>query len=132
MPDIIITIAKDKIKEEALKVVKSLKSLGREEYYRQYSLNKQPPVRFGDKVFILEDGYVRGFFVVQEVRRRSFPVIGTADQKDEYSRVIFDVLSWQSIVPIPMNGFPGFKYVLDDFTYQTIGDGCFDLEEEIK
>lgn len=130
--DIIITIPKDKISEEASRAAMVLEALGHDDkYYIAYPFLGNPPVEFGDKVFVVEDGNIVGYYRVQEVEHSSHPVIGTADVRDEKSLVILDILSWQSINPIPMLDFSGWK-VAGTFPYTRIGDGCFDIITKLK
>ncbi len=94
---------------------------------RTYPFGKAPPVKQGSKVFVIEDGFIQGYFVVHEVRDYSYPVIGTDDVFDEGTVVVFDIFSWQPIEPIAMAGFGNFKYVPDGFVFQMKDVGCFDL-----
>lgn len=128
MADIIVTIPKTKIKEVALKAVECFKAKGRIEFTREYPLGKAPPVSQGDKIFVVEDGFIRGYFVVLSVRDESHPIIGTKDTFDEKTIVVLDIHSWNTVEPIAMIGFPNFKYAPDGFKFTRKGNGCFDLE----
>ena len=119
--DIIVTTPKDQIKNAAKEAEKAL-SGEVSHYFRHF---KKPPIdlNIGDKVFYVEDGYVRGFAVVVSITtEKGVPCSTTGLKYGEGVYVWMPVNTWNWIKPIPMKGFQGFRYVPDDFIFEVVGD----------
>ena len=82
-------------------------------YFRRFAPTQTPRVVKGDRVYYVEDGYIRGFAVVDRVQ-----FAYEAQRCDTTGRqwapgvyVFMDAASWNWIGRIPMKGFRGFRYV---------------------
>ena len=107
--DIIVTTPKSQManaKKEAEDCIKS----GGGIYFRRLS-SRPSKLEIGDRVFYVEDGYIRGFATVSEIKkfagaecqttRRSYP---------EGWFVMMDATTWQWIKPLKMKGFQDWRY----------------------
>lgn len=80
-------------------------------YHRDYKF--KPFVEKGDRVYYVEDYYIRGYCIVDYVFEKSMGVW----------RVKMDARSWTWIYPIPMTGFQGIrKFKLSRDLITEIGD----------
>ena len=78
-----------------------------------------PMLEFGDRVYYTEDGYIRGFATICEIRRKTGKREKIACQTTgKYWQVpkggcviIMDARSWCWIKPIKMTGFQGWRYM---------------------
>jgi hypothetical protein len=81
------------------------------EYFRRFDANHYPSIGQGDRVYYVEDGYVRGFCRVDRVESRTLgcrcDTTGRAWAPGIY--VFMRADSWQWIKPIPMRGFMGWR-----------------------
>lgn len=102
MPDIIVTTPKSRM-AEAAREAEEAKAAGGGYYYRDFKTGKVPDVRASDRVYYVEDGYVRGYCLVDRV------IISSSNGK-RAARVYMDVKTWAWVDPIPMRGFQGFRY----------------------
>jgi len=105
--DIIVTTPKGRM-AEATKEAEDVKRAGGGEYFRRFSM--KPPVEPGDRVFYVEDGYIRGFAVAARVEKKPFVFCGTTFQTWPAGWFIYmDATTWKWIRPIPMKGFQGYR-----------------------
>ncbi len=96
--DIIVTTPK-RCRKQAAREAEQIKEWGSGYYYRDYT--QQPPVKRGSRVYYVEAGYVKGFAEVVRV-----------DCSDGHRyRMLMNAATWQWIVPIPMRGFQGWRYM---------------------
>ena len=80
-------------------------------YFRRFPEHSRPQLGPADRVFYVEDGYVRGFGVVTSVKWKGGEVCGTSGRL--YSSGFYaymEASSWKWIKPIPMKGFQGWRY----------------------
>jgi len=114
--DIIVTTPKSRMADaaEEARVARDDIEAGRDvEYFRSLGLNRPARLNLGDRIYYVEDGWVRGFCIVRTIlydptRVRTCSVTGR-----EYGpgcTVFMDPRSWQWIAPIPMRGFQGWQY----------------------
>lgn len=110
MPDIIVTTPKDRRGEAAAEARDCLQA-GGGTYFRRFSLWTPPPIEPGEKLFYVEDGYVRGFGIVSRVSEKDGATCETTG-RDYASGVYveYPAHSWLWIRPIPMKGFQGWRY----------------------
>jgi hypothetical protein len=97
MPDIIVTTPKSRM-AEAAREAEEVKAAAGGWYYRDYRAPRIPKVDVGDRVYYIEDGYIRGFAVVARVERIRDRDTG----KVLAARVMMDARSWSWIKPIPV------------------------------
>jgi len=105
--DIIVTTPKDRMAEAAREAEEIIEA-GGGWYYRDYRTPRIPRVDIGDRVYYVEDGYIRGFAVVAGVERVRDHDTG----KVLAVRIMMDAKSWTWIEPIPWKAPRSFQYVL--------------------
>jgi hypothetical protein len=104
MPDIIVTTPKNQM-AEAAREAEEVKAAGGGYYYRNYHGTVRPNVGVGDRVYYVEDGYIRGFCLVCSVCRSSQGLL---------SRIYMDATTWTWIRPIPAYPPRSWRYA-DNF-----------------
>lgn len=105
--DIIVTTPKSMMADAAAEA-EDCKRAGGGQYFRRFGV--RPPVEPGDRIYYVEDGYVRGFALVTEVRHEAEQTCETSGHVwSEGWYVFMDATTWQWIRPIPMRGFQGFR-----------------------
>ena len=89
-------------------------------YFR--SVSKFPKdIAVGDKVFYVEDGYVRGYCTLAGLSAgESGECQATGRDWGEGPQLVMRADSWKWVKPIPMKGFQGFRYF--DQPYEVVGD----------
>lgn len=110
--DIIVTTPKSQMKAAAQEAADCI-AAGGGEYFRRFALRGSPSgIQIGDRIYYVEDGYIRGFADV-----KNFFYVGDGLQCDTTGRrwpkrfcVFMDAKTWRWIEPIPMRGFQGFRY----------------------
>jgi len=109
--DIIVTTPKAQMRAAAQEAADAV-AAGGGEYFRRFPDHANPNVVAGDRVYYVEDGYVRGYALVSRVKHRS-----THRRCDTTGRlwlpgyyVYMPANTWTWIRPIPMRGFQGFRY----------------------
>lgn len=108
MTDIIVTTPKKEMENAALEA-EELKRDGGGFYFR--TLHSRPKdIGDGSRIFYVEDGYVRGFCIIDHLEDGG----GTCEVTNRYwdgsVRVIMYADTWKWIRPIPMKGFQGWRY----------------------
>ncbi|MCJ7543676.1 MAG: hypothetical protein MUP47_03760 [Phycisphaerae bacterium] len=96
-------------------------------YFRRFPSRHAPgKLNIGDRVYYVEDGFVRGYALICELRwSDGGEICQTTGRRWPPGYYVFlDVRTWKWIAPIPLRGFQGFKYVTRDFDRQVriIGD----------
>jgi len=128
--DIIVTTPKSEIANAAAEAADCI-AAGGGEYFRRFPVRASPRLlRLCERVYYVEDGYVRGFGTVK--RKECIDVDVLCDTTYRHwppgTYVFMDATSWQWIRPIPMRAFQGFRYVdeasvpFDGDTVEIIGD----------
>lgn len=116
--DIIITTPKSQMKaaaQEAADAKSHIRAGARPRYFRRFPTSCYPvSLTPGDRVYYVEDGYVRGFAVVVAIVMS--PLSGwtcetTGKRWPPGMFVFVDAKSWKWIEPAPMRGFRGFRYL---------------------
>lgn len=108
--DIIVTTPKSEMlnaQQEAKDCIKA----GGGVYFRRLS-SRPIKLEIGDRVFYVEDGYVRGFAEVSEIELfHSGAICETTHQTYPPGwYVMMDAVTWKWIEPIKMKGFQGYRY----------------------
>lgn len=82
------------------------------EYFRRFPRNLAPDVRTGDRVYYVEDGWIRGYALVARTRMScdGWRCETTGRRWGPGLYVFMAAASWVWIRPIPMRGFQGFRY----------------------
>lgn len=110
--DIIVTTPKAQMQVAAREAADAIAS-GGGTYFRRYKLNRQPRYLCrGDRVWYVEDGWLRGSCVVTRIlHERNGRVCETSGQHWPPGTYVFmDATTWQWIKPVPMTGFQGYRY----------------------
>jgi hypothetical protein len=110
--DIIVTTPRSQMQVAAREAADCIRH-GGGQYFRRFHSTAYPQrLGVGDRVYYVEDGYVRGFAVV--CRTLHSPDCRACDSTGrKWSQgffVFMDAASWRWISPIPMKGFQGFRY----------------------
>lgn len=111
---------------EAASEAEKIKAGGGGYYYRDYKSGRIPDVRAGDRVYYVEDGYVRGFCLVERV------VYGGNDER--VARVYMDATTWKWIKPImvaPREVVRSYMYAENFKLYAPLGHGLSRGDVEI-
>ena len=106
--DIIVTTPKNKMEiaeEEACQCIEA----GGGFYFRTFR-NAPCHLGIGSRIFYVEDGYVRGFGVVSEIKNGDMQCGTTGYDWGDGTHAIMQADSWKWIKPIPMKGFQGWRY----------------------
>lgn len=126
--DIIVTTPKTEM-ENASREAKNCIRNGGGSYFRHFS--KLPKnIGIGSKVFYVENGYVRGFAIIEDILTNEEMACDTTGKqwpKGNYIKMKAD--SWKWIKPIAHKGFQGFRYF--DSPIEIAGDWK-DKKPEIK
>lgn len=105
--DIIVTTPK-KYRKVAAEEAELIKERGYGSYI--HSLSSVPKhTQAGDKIFYVEDGYVRGFAIIQFIGTDSYS-LDNHTTKFDGPHVVSDATTWTWIKPIKYKGFQGFRY----------------------
>jgi len=105
--DIIVTTPKSRMKEAAQEA-EDCKRAGGGHYFRRFSRNRAVDV--SDRIYYVEDGYVRGFGLVDKVREHEALTCDTTGREWPAGWYAFmDAMSWKWIAPIRMKGFQGYR-----------------------
>lgn len=107
MADIIITTPKSEMKTAATEAEQCIRN-GGGFYFRKFATlprNLNP----GSRIFYTEDGYVRGFAVVDSVSIGSSTCSTTGRVWEGYIAYM-RADSWKWVKPIPLKGFQGWRY----------------------
>ena len=110
--DIIVTTPKREM-ATAAREAEDCKRDGGGEYFRRFPLTRAPRILPGDRVYYVEDGYVRGFAVAISCIHAvtGLVVCETTGRRWPAAFFVFmDATTWRWIRPIPMKGFRGFRY----------------------
>jgi hypothetical protein len=124
MNDIIVTTPLSEMKNAAKEAAWALRNeQGNPRYFRRFPVTRVPKVEPGDKVFYVEDGYIRGFCTIIYIKENKTEVTGLVIGKifQPGIFVVMDAKSWTWIKPIPMKGFQGYRYTTVDFKYEEAG-----------
>lgn len=126
MADIVVTTPKTRM-EEAAKEAQACIAAGGGFYFRVFKGNGYPrKVRPGDRVFYVEDGYLRGFCTVVAVDKgiEGQPQVcdTTGNVWYGHMRITMDAKTWKWVKPIPIKGFRGWYYFTPTSEPVVIGD----------
>jgi len=107
--DIIVTTPKREMANAAREAQDCIRD-GGGEYFRRFPADRAPWIVPGERVYYVEDGYVRGFAVVDRVYAANGMRCATTDRIWPAGFYVFmDAMTWRWIRPVPMKGFRGFR-----------------------
>lgn len=117
--DILVTTPKGQM-ENAAKEAENVKKDGGGQYFRYIGRNKPNNIQVGDKIFYVEDGYIRGFCTIQSFTRSPERTCSTTGIRWQVGWYIFmDATTWWWIKPIKHKGFQGWRYLNDIYREQS-------------
>lgn len=113
--DIIVTTPKTRMREAAEEAADCIAAGGGEYFRRFHSPNVPIDLNEDDRVFYVEDGFIRGFARVSGrlIYGIGFKCHTTGREYGPGYYVFMAAASWTWIKPIPMKGFQGFRYLPD-------------------
>lgn len=117
MTDIIVTTPKSRMADSAQEAADCIKNGGGS--YVRILTSTPKELNERDRVWYVEDGYIRGFAEVYEIIRWQHPghfVRCDTTGKDwrvppKGCMVFLDSKTWTWIKPIPLRGFQGYRYL---------------------
>lgn len=114
--DICVTTPKSEMQNAAKEAEDALRCGGHTQYFRRFATYAGPKVEKGDRVFYVEDGFIRGFAIVDRVtgEEDAWTCDTTGKNYGPGVYVWMRADSWTWIQPIPYIGFQGFRYVKKD------------------
>lgn len=116
MSDIVVTTPKSEV-ENAAREAAELIAAGGGRFFR--ALRSRPKrLEEGDRIFYVEDSFVRGCGTVDEIRTGGDRCDLTDRYWDGAVAVYFSAMSWTWIRPIPMRGFQGWRYATAELLNQ--------------
>ena len=119
MRDIVVTTPKDKMAvaaEEARQCIRA----GGGFYFRTFR-NRPKDMTVGSRIFYVEDGFVRGFGVVSEIRAGNMVCGTTGHDWGAGYHAVMQANSWKWIRPIAMTGFQGWRYFSSPKNLKVVG-----------
>lgn len=119
--DILVTTPKSQIEHAAREAETCIKN-GGGYYFRKFVRMPRMMRSGGSRIFYVEDGYIRGFGVVTDIKWRgnmTDSISGEEWGKGYYITIPADTWTW--IRPIPHKGFQGFRYWAGQ-TYLIVGN----------
>jgi hypothetical protein len=125
--DILVTTPKSSSKSSEQEAVNCIND-GGGYYFRTFKV-KPKHLKPGVRVFYVEDGYIRGFGIVESVVNGSQRCSTTGKDWGEGHHALIPARSWCWIKPIPHKGFQGYHYVMLDF--EVVG-GWLDKKPKIE
>lgn len=117
MRDIVVTTPK-RAMETAAQEARDCIEAGGGHYFRTFR-NRPRDLEHGSRVFYVEDGYVRGFAVVDFIHEGRMTCVTTGVAWGEGCHAIMPARTWRWIEPVPMKGFQGFRYI--DLDFRVVG-----------
>jgi len=119
MIDIIVTTPKSMSKTAAQEAEDMIKFDGGF-YFRTL---RTMPKQFGkgSKIFYVEDGFIRGYLVVDHIVNGQM-TCGTTGKNYDGWQAVCDAASWKWIRPIAMKGFQGWRYYQYGYKTVVVGD----------
>lgn len=125
--DIIVTTPKSESKIAVQEAEQCLRNGGG--FYIRTIARLPKDLNIGDKVFYVEDGYVRGFAVVHDIDLGDIECEVSGKSRSG-NQIIMRADSWKWISPIVMRGFQGWRYF--DQPYTVIGDWKMPKPQEAR
>jgi len=117
MKDILVTTPINDSKSAAQEAINCLQANGGY-YFRSMKINPID-LAVGSKIFYVDNGYIRGFAVVDSIQNGSIICSTTGKRFNNYL-FFMRADSWKWIEPIAYKGFQGFRYF--EKQYKVIGN----------
>jgi hypothetical protein len=108
--DILVTTPKKEM-ENAAKEAAEVVEAGAGTYFRYLGMYKPNNTKEGDRIYYTENGFITGFCIINEFKRRFNQRCGTTGRNWPNGWYVYmDATTWQWIKPIPYKGFQGWRY----------------------
>ena len=126
--DIIVTTPKSESENAAREADMCIHDKGG--YYVR-TFNQKPDIQVGDKIYYIEDGYIRGYAIACSLSGDNTSTFRCTCTKRNYIgyQVAMDAKSWKWIRPIKHRGFQGYRYAKLE-SVEVIG-GWLDKKPEV-
>jgi len=112
--DIIVTTPKSQMANAAQEAAEAVEAGGGLYFRRFHSTAGPQKIGRNDRIYYVENGYVRGYAVVRELRHVGPGGLRCETTRRVWAQGLYALMaadSWHWIRPIPMKGFQGFRYV---------------------
>jgi hypothetical protein len=111
MSNIIVTTPKTELKRAEQEAQDCINN-GGGEYFRRLGGRSFPKrLGIGDRIYYVQDGYIRGFSLVSRFEISGGEICDTSGEQYGSGHYVFcDATTWQWVVPTPMKGFQGYRY----------------------
>lgn len=82
--------------------------------YFRYLGRYRPNFEIGDKVFYVENGFIRGYCLIINIEKKVNQKCGTTGRMWPNGWYVYqDATTWKWVKPIPYKGFQGWRYLND-------------------
>lgn len=114
MTSIIVTTPQTSAKRAAQEAQDCIDA-GGGEYFRRFGGRSFPKrLHVGDRVYYVQNGFLRGYALVSRFEISSGEVCDTSgEQYGSGHYVYMDATTWKWVEPTPMKGFQGYRYAAD-------------------
>lgn len=129
--DIMVTTPRHQSKNAEAEA-RSCVRAGGGDYFRRFA-RLPKGLKIGSRLFYVEDGYLRGYAVVSNVRTGQMRCDVTGKKWAPGAYAVMRADSWKWIRPIPIRGFQGWRYMPQEIEaeVQVVG-GWKDPKPEVK
>lgn len=129
--DILVTTPKNQMQNAAEEAQKCIENDGGI-YFRRFHKRPNGLVK-GSKIYYVEDGYIRGYAIVDDIIVGPMECEVTGEQWPEGVFAIMPAETWTWIEPVEHKGFQGYHYLdyEEQENFQDIG-GWKDPKPEVK
>ena len=127
--DFIVTTPKSEIANAKLEAEEAKRHPGTR-YFRRFGRMPRGLVK-GSRIFYVEDSYIRGFAVVDEVQTGAKLCTTTNREWRDGVYAMMPVETWMWIRPFPMQGFRNWQYFEPPADLQIVG-GWLDPMPEVQ
>ena len=118
--DIIVTTPKHEMANAAQEAAECIAD-GGGEYFRALG-GRRPNTKPGERIFYIEDGYVRGFCIISHFKSNQKLECDTTGRVWASRTIVcMDATTWKWIKPIKMRGFPGWRYFYAPAAMEIVG-----------
>ena len=120
MSDIVVTTPKSEMKNAAEEAQQAIEAGGDTCYFRALASAPKGLVLGVSRIFYVEDGYVRGFGILDVAHNDNYNFCETTG-RHWFGRctLVMRASTWQWVKSIPMKGFQGWRYF--DQPFRVIG-----------
>lgn len=119
MKDLVVTTPKSEMKNSAIEAEEAKQTPGTK-YFRRFK-RRPRDLEIGSRIFYVEDGFVRGFAVVEDIVTGEMLCSTTGRQWGPGYYAVMPADSWKWIKPIKMTGFRNHREFIAPPDMQIVG-----------